>query len=128
MMIRDFDHECSVSSRDELVHILNRRRLIDGLAVNSYWTWHEDQAPLLSLVVRDGMACLWYTTDEQKPGFSSVGKVTALPDDGLTTFHLDGTEHVVSNQIVIPIDDALAVAMEFFGPADLPKGIAWNKL
>jgi hypothetical protein len=127
MRIFDFEGEIEAHSDAELEVILERRF---GDGVNGFWLAHEQEYPVISLLVNGSLATLVYFPEEFHPGFRSVGCLQELTPGEMTTFYLDNPrqEQPMLNESVIHFSDALRAAKEFLHSESLPQSIKWSEL
>ena len=107
---------------------LLRKRDKDGFY--SFWLSHDnDTYPVLSILLKDDLACLHYFPQEGDAGLASVGNIGNLKRGDTTIFLLDGVEQMcVLNDAIVPVSAALAAAKEFFATKAPPKSIQWLQL
>ncbi len=128
MEITDFEITQNVESLVELNAALARRFTIDGAAVNSFWLTHKARFPALSILVRDDLASLWYSGDEDSPGFISWGSMSILSKEGQTVFYLRREPQTIPNQSIVPFIEASWAAEGFLRTKELPAAINWREL
>lgn len=140
MTINDFAGSSTVATESELENALMRRHERDGAKVNSFWLARDTSGipsrsgqaksgfPLMSILVRDMLAYVWFTPSEEHPGFNSRGTVAWIDSNAETEFFLNREPMSRSNDEVITFVQALRAAREFLHTNKLPKSLEWDEL
>jgi hypothetical protein len=126
--IRDFDSSSTVQAAEKLDSVLARRFEVEGSDANSFWLSHDDEYPCMLVLVRDGLATLWYTPHEGMPGFVSAGPSDHPAPDLKTTFYCDRQKQETPNRLVVTFPEALQAAHEFLRSPSLPASLRWIEL
>lgn len=128
MIIYNYGHKYNRSDLSELERIMSARHK-NGM--NEVLLAHDGhEYPLLSILMKDGIAALHYMVEGDRAGFASIGGKLGLPPRGDTIFETGDPDQKigVTNRAVVPFTTALEVAKEFFRSEQLPKSIKWLEL
>jgi hypothetical protein len=128
MQINDDNGTLEATTDQELEAFLTRRHEMDGVPVNSFMMSHREQGPVLSMLVREEMACQDYMADSSGTAFTSQGDMPGLAKDGMTEFCFYSQRQPVLNSHVVSVAEAVRAAKEFLHAGDLPKSIRWLRL
>ena len=72
MRIQDYDSVCNVKSPADIEAALSKRH---GDGVNAFWLSHGSKLhPVMSILVKGGVAYVLYIPNDDHPGFASVAK------------------------------------------------------
>ena len=128
MKVSDFKNQYDVNTIEELRTVLATRYPVNGWHTNSFWLAHESRFPLMSILVKNEMASVWYSDAENDPGSNSVGTLPGLPREENPTFYLNGEQQQMPNESVITVREAMHAAEEFFSIGSRPRSIRWLDL
>jgi hypothetical protein len=97
--------------------------------VNELLMSHEpDDYPLLTVLLKDNSAALFYTPADGDAGFASVGQDADSREMTIFSTGSAAQQIQVSNRAVVPISLALIAAKEFMVSVALPKSLSWLRL
>jgi hypothetical protein len=128
MKVSDFENQYDVNTIAELRAVLAKRYPVDGHQANSFWLAHAAPFPLMSILVKDDVASVWYSENENNPGSNSTGTLSDMPRGENSAFYLNGERQWMPNESVISVSEAVQAAEEFFTAGTRPKSIAWLDL
>jgi hypothetical protein len=128
MKVTEFEGTQDVGTIEELRAVLAKRFLIGGSQVNSFELSHDSQSPMMNILVKDGLASIWYTADEDSPGSNSVGSVEGVPKGEGTVFYFHGEREWVPNESIVSMSEASYAAEEFFASGTRPTSVRWLDL
>jgi hypothetical protein len=127
MKVQEFTREHEIGTPEELALVLASR---DKRGANSFWLSFSPKpgSTMLILVMKD-RASLHFFPKGRHPGFTSIGHLKDLAPEGRRLFFMDGDRQEMNNDTVIPFENAVKAAKEFFSSrGQLPKCIEWYQL
>ena len=105
-------------SGDELAQLLLR---CAGRSMDDIWLGGEGEYPCLSILLSGDRALLRYYS-HTGDNFHSLGHAAA---EGDTEFFTGGRLARLPNRVVVPLEAAIACAVEFFHREERPGAIEW---
>lgn len=113
---------------DGLKKVLSKRF---GDDVNEFWiTENESDNPCLAILINKTLANLTFFPEDGHPGFQSFGNENDLVPGGYSVFYTNTPEEEIeiNNDMVIPVEDAVKAAEEFFANNEIPTSVKWMNL
>jgi hypothetical protein len=125
MRFSDMSVEKIIDDKDELECALNKRYgglnyIVLGDAISNY--------PMLIIMVNEGLAWLYFLSDEEHVGYYSVGSIPGLDPHQKTRFVSPGPQDEERrNDELVPFSSALLAAQQFFADGRIPTCIQWRE-
>lgn len=126
MKISHFGGIVSCNKINDLLNVMKKRY---GNGVNEFWiTDDETDNPCMAILVNGELANVTFFPSDGHPGFQSAG--TDNNAEGYTVFYTNTPEEEIeiNNDMIIPIEQAVQAAREFFTTKNRPSCIDWVDL
>ncbi len=123
MVIYEFNGKTECYNSNELQKVLKHRTKNNS---NEFELRTDLDYPFLTILVKDEYACVHYFKDENDCGHYACVDNNGMKDDYMV-FHMGSEDFIteISKDLVIPVEQAYVVALDFFNTNKMSTKIQW---
>lgn len=126
MIVYEFNGKEECNNLSELLNVLKHRSKGNS---NEFELRTEREYPFLTILIKDGLACVHYFKDEDDCGHCAYAEDNGVKED-YVVFNMgsENSETEISKDLVISVEQAYIAAKDFYETHEMTNKMKWIEL